>query len=140
MSRADIVFARGPQERGLGSSMPLPPLGMLYVAGSLEAAGWKVAVVDAPGEGLDHASFVERLRMLRPAVIGLSGMTPMRGLIARDLETVRPLCDKVVLGGVHATRFREAVLEEFPDLDALVIGEGEETACALFSGEVAAVV
>jgi radical SAM superfamily enzyme YgiQ (UPF0313 family) len=104
---------------------------MLYIAGALEKAGYRVAVVDADGEGLSQAEFIARLRLLRPSVIGLSGMTPMRQLIARDLALVRPLCDRVVLGGVHATRFRAEVLDEFPGVDALVIGEGEEVAVSL---------
>jgi len=127
----DIAFVRGPALGGTARSMPLPPLGMLYVAGALEVAGYRVAVVDADGEGLNLAEFTARLRLLRPTVIGLSGMTPMRQLIARDLALVRPFCDRVVLGGVHATRFRAEVLDEFPAVDALVIGEGEEVAPAL---------
>ena len=129
--QVDIAFVRGPALGATARSMPLPPIGMLYVAGALEAAGYRVAVVDADGEGLNQAEFIARLRLLRPSVIGLSGMTPMRQLIARDLKLVRPLCDRIVLGGVHATRFQEEVLIEFPEVDALVIGEGEEVACGL---------
>ena len=131
--QVDIAFVRGPTSSGVLKSLPLPPLGMLYVAAALERAGYSVAVVDADGEGLSQAEFIARVRMLRPSVVGLSGMTPMRQLIARDLALVRPLCQRVVLGGVHATRFRETVLDEFPDVDALVIGEGEESAVELMS-------
>ncbi len=129
--RPDIALVRGPETRGAMASMPLPPLGLLYVASALEAAGVRVVVVDAPGEGLDQAAFLDRVRMVGAPVIGLSGMTPMRDRIARDVALVRPLARKIVLGGVHATRFREAALEEFPDVDALVVGEGEEPAVAL---------
>jgi radical SAM superfamily enzyme YgiQ (UPF0313 family) len=129
----DIALARGPEDTGASATMPLPPMGMLHIAASLEQAGWRVAVVDAAGEGLDESGFTERLRTLRPQVIGLSGMTPMRHLIARDLQRVRPLCERVVLGGVHATRFQQQALDEMPDLDALVIGEGEASASALMS-------
>ena len=132
-SGIDIALIRGPREEVGYARLPLPPLGLLSVAASLEAAGWRVAVVDAPGEGLDAGEFRSRLRTLRPAVIGLSGMTPMRGLIARDLELVRPLCEKVVLGGVHATRLQHRALDEFPAVDALVIGEGELITPALLS-------
>ncbi|MCP4871576.1 MAG: radical SAM protein [Proteobacteria bacterium] len=128
MSRVDIALVRGPDAN---TSMPLPPLGMLYVAGALERAGFRVAVVDAPGEGLSQASFLQRVRMLGAAVIGLSGMTPMKDQIARDAAMVRPLTGRLVLGGVHATRFGAAVLDEIPELDALVIGEGEAPAVAL---------
>lgn len=129
--RPDVALVRGPEDRGAMASMPLPPLGLLYVAGALEAAGIRVAVVDAPGEGLNQAGFLERVRMVGAPIIGLSGMTPMRDRIARDLKLVRPLAERIVLGGVHATRFRDAVLDEFPEVDALVIGEGEGPAVAL---------
>ncbi|HCP45184.1 MAG TPA: hypothetical protein DIU15_04035, partial [Deltaproteobacteria bacterium] len=130
-SSVDIALVRGPEESRL--THPVPPLGLLYVAAALEQQGYRVAVVDAPGEGLDQAAFLDRVRTLRPAVVGLSGMTPMRHQIARDLERVRPLCDRVVLGGVHATRFRDEALDEFPDVDALVVGEGEAPAAALMA-------
>jgi len=129
----DIALVRGPDDSGGSARMPLPPLGMLHVAAALEQAGWRVAVVDAAGEGLDESGFLQRLRTLRPEVIGLSGMTPMRHLIARDLRRIRPLCEKVVLGGVHATRFQQQALDELPGVDALVIGEGEAPAGGLMS-------
>lgn len=34
------------------STVTMPPLGLAYLCGSLEAAGHKVSVVDAVGEGL----------------------------------------------------------------------------------------
>ncbi len=126
----DVALVRGPDRH---PSVPLPPLGLLYVASALEAAGWNVAVVDAPGEGLDEGGFLRRVRMLGAPVVGLSGMTPMKDRIARDLAVVRPLAERVVLGGVHATRHRGAVLDDMPGLDALVVGEGEEIAPALVS-------
>ena len=36
-----------------------------------------------------------------------------------------------MLGGVHATRFSDTALDEFPGVDALVVGEGEGPAVAL---------
>ncbi len=131
MSGVDIALVRGPRDSSGYARLPLPPLGLLSIAASIEADGWRVAVVDAPGEGLDSSAFLQRLRTLQPGVIGLTGMTPMRQLISRDLQLIRPLCEKVVLGGVHATRFQHRALEEFPEVDALVVGEGEHTAPAL---------
>ena len=87
----DIVLVRAPgARRGALSAMPVPPLGLLYVAGALLAAGRTVAVVDAEAEGLSDAAFVDRVRELRPAVVGLSGMTPMRPDIAKTTTRNRP--------------------------------------------------
>jgi len=128
----DIVLVRAPDARRTAlSTMAVPPLGLLYVAAALEAAGRSVAVVDALAEGLDEAGFVNRVRALAPRIVGLSGMTPMRAEIARTIELTRPLADRLVLGGVHATRFHDSILDEFPDLDAAVVGEGEHVAVAL---------
>lgn len=113
------------------SVMAVPPLGLLYVAASLEAAGRRVAVVDAQAEHLDDARFVERIRALQPGVIGLSGMTPMLAEIIHTIRLVRPLAKKLILGGVHATRFHDTVLDELPQIDAAVVGEGENVAVAL---------
>lgn len=132
MNRVDVALVRGPAPRGsIEAAMPVPPLGLLYVAAALEVGGFRAAVVDAPGEGLNRAGVVQRLRMLRPAVIGLTGMTPMRDRISREVDLVRPLCDRVVLGGVHASAAGRAALDEFPLVDALVIGEAEQSAAGL---------
>ncbi len=129
VTRPDVVLVRGPQKRSW--LPPVPPLGLLYVAGALEASGRRVAVVDAAAEQLDDAAFRARVKALGAPVVGLSGMTPMRGRISRTAALVRDLTDRVVLGGVHATRFSDTALDEFPDVDALVVGEGEGPAPAL---------
>jgi radical SAM superfamily enzyme YgiQ (UPF0313 family) len=130
LNRPDIALVRGPTDSRL-RSLPVPPLGLLYIAAALERAGRRVAIVDAEAEALDARGFEARVRALRPRTVGLTGMTPMRERIAETAALVRPHCDRIVLGGVHATRFREAALAEFPEIDALVVGEGEETAPAL---------
>ncbi|MBJ93377.1 MAG: hypothetical protein CMP23_02770 [Rickettsiales bacterium] len=129
----DLALVRGPGPRSGYGRLVLPPLGLLSIAAAAEMGGWRVAVVDAPGEGLSQADFLERLRTLRPFAIGLTGMTPMREQIARDISATRHLCERLVLGGVHATRFQDRALAEFKDLDALVIGEGDHSICELLS-------
>lgn len=121
--RPDVVLVRGPAPRS--GLPPVPPLGLLYVAGALEAAGRRVAIVDAMAENLDANAFRQRVRRLGAPVVGLSGMTPMRAHIAATVGLLRDLTERIVLGGVHATRFSHTALDEFPDVDALVVGEGE---------------
>lgn len=105
----------------------MPPLGLLYVAAAAERAGYRVVVVDAEVEDLSDGDVLARLRPLQPAVLGLTGMTPMREDIRRAARALRPVTARLILGGVHATRFRHDVLIEVPELDALVLGEGEDT-------------
>lgn len=68
-----------------------------------------------------------------PAILGISQFTHNRFdslRLARLTKEINPSCF-VVLGGPHAThRFRE-VLSQNDSIDAVVLGEGEETFCEL---------
>ncbi len=128
------------------STAVMPPLGLAYVAGTLEHAGHRVTVVDAVGSapGSFFAAGRMRARGLAPAeivaqvpsdvaLIGVSTMFssywPMvRTIIAalRERFPDRP----IVLGGEHGTGLPALCLEQ-TSLDAIVMGEGEETALEL---------
>jgi radical SAM superfamily enzyme YgiQ (UPF0313 family) len=109
----------------------VPPLGLLYVGASLLRHGARVEAIDADAEGLSDAALLARVAATRPDCIGLTGMTPMRGAIAHAAQLLHGQAPHLVLGGVHATRYREEALREMPAVDALVIGEGEDVACDL---------
>ena len=125
-----------------------PPLGLAYVAGALEAAGYPVAVVDAVAEAPR-----ERTRYIKGYLIGLS----LEAIVARVPADARvvgisvifthewPLAVRliellrqarpdvfVVLGGEHITSMPEFCLRT-SQADALVLGEGEETIIELLA-------
>lgn len=124
----------------------MPPLGLAYVAGSLLAAGHDVCVVDSVGSAPAHFfSFGKmRVRGLEIAQI-VARVPPDTDLIGVGLlfssywPLVRTLIQQlrerfpdraIILGGEHATGLPELSMEQAP-LDALVLGEGEETAVEL---------
>ncbi len=101
------------------------PIGVLYIASSLAAAGYEVDVADltfnAATNGLE-----ERVR--RADVVGISFPTPLFGAARSVLASVKGIKPAVfaVAGGPHVTaRPLDALRAGF---DACVIGEGEETA------------
>ncbi len=127
-------------------SIPItPPIGVAYLAGSLEQAGHRVAIVDALGEaplqqsdtchprlrahGLSIADIVARID---PAtdIIGVSAMfsqewphTEQLILAIRERFAQVP----IVLGGEHATAAWEHVLATCPAVTLCALGEGEQT-------------
>ena len=124
------------------SGVTIPPLGLAYLAASLEATGHRVEVLDAIGEGLDNVFSVNGRMMrgidfetivahLNPEadLIGLGMMfscawAPLRELVRMIKERFpdKPL----VLGGEHPTALTELVFEQSP-IDYVVRGEGEAT-------------
>jgi anaerobic magnesium-protoporphyrin IX monomethyl ester cyclase len=124
----------------------VPPLGLAYIAGSLQAASHQVAVVDAVGEGLDLVSAIpEYPKILRLGLfdddtvsrlpsdcelIGISCMFSTEWPMAHSLITrIRKQFPnaKIVAGGEHITACPEYVLKVCPELDYCALGEGEQT-------------
>lgn len=128
------------------STVVIPPLGNAYIAASLEAAGHKVALIDALSPALDRFTpyrsvylrglSISEICAQIPKDTGLIGITCMfsaQWLIVRELiRDAKRLFPGVpiVLGGEHGTGMPDLSMEQAP-LDFIVTGEGEETAVAL---------
>lgn len=125
------------------STVVIPPLGPAYIAASLEAAGHRVHVVDAIGQGMTMFTPFRRSVYLRglsidrickqiPAdtqLIGISCMFSAQWLIVRELvKALKRAFPRVpvVLGGEHGTGMPDLSMAQAP-LDYIVTGEGEET-------------
>jgi anaerobic magnesium-protoporphyrin IX monomethyl ester cyclase len=105
-----------------------PPLGILYLASSLAAAGHNVEVVDAQVEELDYDGVSAAIRKAHPDMIGVTAMsfTLIDALLSARAAKEADKGIKVVFGGPHPTIYpnETAGLE---DVDYAVIGEGEHT-------------
>ncbi len=128
-----VLLARPPRRDPLDAGLCVPPLGLAYVAAALREAGHAVEILDALALDMSWARFEAHLAERRPDVLGLSAMTPMADVAARAARLGRPHARWIVLGGPHPTATRRAVLDEIPDLDAAVSGEGERVAPALLA-------
>jgi radical SAM superfamily enzyme YgiQ (UPF0313 family) len=69
------------------------------------------------------------LREIRPRILGVSLFTFNRGAAVKIAELARRVDPGVfiVAGGPHATHLAETVLRHHPAIDAVAVGEGEET-------------
>jgi len=119
-----------------------PSLALLYLGGALEAAGYHVEILDGnAGTDLRH-HLARRLNAVQ-SVRNTGEGRPVVGFTANvtTWHTVRRLCRftrrrapeaLIVVGGPHPTSVPEATLT--PDVDVVVLGEGEETLVELLSG------
>jgi anaerobic magnesium-protoporphyrin IX monomethyl ester cyclase len=140
------IVLLNPPHASIGSRIPdeqLPPLGLLSLGGPLLDAGHDVALVDADLENLPDHEIVRRVVTRRPDVllVGHSGSTSAHPVVARLTRLVREAMPAVpiVYGGPFPTYHYRDVLEEEPQIDVIVRGEGEKTvvlvAAALARGE-----
>ncbi|MCI4436008.1 MAG: cobalamin-dependent protein [Ignisphaera sp.] len=111
--------------RVLGANAP--PLGLAYIAGVLEKAGYSVRIVDSPTLKLDQERFIDIVKEFKPDIIGFSLLTPLapKGYeIAHKLKELFPETI-LVAGGQHPTfMYSEALSHGF---DIVVRFEGEYT-------------
>ena len=124
------------------STVAMPPLGLAYVAASIEHAGHKATIVESCGMALDRlepfgpvflrgVSDDETVAAI-PAdtdVIGIGCMFscqwPATRLLIRRIRERFPN-RPIIIGGEHATALPELSMAQAP-IDGAVLGEGEET-------------
>lgn len=122
-----VLLINAPARGTEHEAIVVPPLGLAYVGAVARQAGHDVTILDAFGEGLTWPQFARRLEAARYDVIGLTGMTPVFDTTRRAIAVAREHARHLVLGGPHATVFRDRVLADNAALDFAVFGEGERT-------------
>jgi radical SAM superfamily enzyme YgiQ (UPF0313 family) len=142
----NVTFVRPPCliSKGTLQGPITPPIGVAYLAASLRNAGHKPVIVDALGEApFNHVPCfddrmiaiglpVEQIVARIPddtEVIGLSCMFsqdwPYTYVIAEAIRKKFPSA-LIVAGGEHITALPLLTLEDSPEIDVCVLGEGEE--------------
>jgi anaerobic magnesium-protoporphyrin IX monomethyl ester cyclase len=104
-----------------------PPLGLLYVAGSLRAAGHSLLVLD--GDPRVRPAMLAQIVAHSPHMVGFSFLTMTWDRAQELIVAVRAALPGAFLfaGGAHVTADPDASLAN-TELDAVVIGEGEVAA------------
>ncbi|MEW6432616.1 MAG: magnesium-protoporphyrin IX monomethyl ester anaerobic oxidative cyclase [Myxococcota bacterium] len=115
----------------------LPPLGLLALGGPLLDAGHHVELFDADLDDVPPDAIVDEVYRRAPdaVLIGHAGSTsahPTVVALARALKQRLPALT-LVYGGVFPTYHWREALEEAPEVDVIVRGEGEDTVVKLFA-------
>jgi len=114
------------------------PTGVAYLGAVLRRAGHSVLVHIREEQliknGFDWDDANARLRSLiddfKPKILGMSVLTPSVPEATHIAKMARQICGRdlmIVAGGPHPTAVPELMFRDCPELDAVVIGEGEHT-------------
>lgn len=111
----------------------LLPIGLCSLHALLRSQGVDAHLANL--SGMTESQLSGLFQRLAPDIVGLSQWTHNRHCtiqLARLAKQLLPGC-LVVLGGGHATQQAESLLTQHPELDLVVIGEGEATLLELIA-------
>ena len=117
-----------PESSPWGVPAKVPPFGLAYVASALEKAGFTVEVLDNYQLQNTVDKVKQEIKKRSPEIVGIScsSVTYQKCVeTAKVVKEVKPSC-KVVAGGWHPSFVPESMLQH-PEIDYVVIGEGENT-------------
>lgn len=120
-----------------------PPLGVMYIAAVLEKEGYHVEVLDSSVEGyfnevkinqrdvrygLSFEAIKDRISKSSPDLIGISCQSTVQ--FHNTVDTCRAIRQinrdvTIVMGGPHSTVYPDKMLENNPEIDFIIMGEGE---------------
>jgi len=111
------------------SETPSPPLGLAFLAAALEQAGVEVKILDLVVFPYSPDLLESILNDFSPDLVGSTAVTMTFDHAVKVIQAVKALHPEIVtvMGGPHVTFCAEETLRAFPELDAVVLGEGEET-------------
>lgn len=116
----------GPIRKAAGTYFPL---GLGYISSYVRAHGHKVLFLDPNIQPLTQKDIVTFVQSATPLLVGISFMTPQFYAAKTLAASLKLGCPDipVVLGGAHPSVLPKRTLEEIPEADFVVYGEGEQT-------------
>ena len=104
-----------------------PPIGILHLASMARKYGYEVRMLDAHAEGSTLKDILTLVAEYQPHVLCLTAMTIMIDASAEIAKVVKDYFPNVItmIGGVHLTAEPSKTLEQYPQFDFGVVGEGE---------------
>ncbi len=108
---------------------PSPPLGVCYVAAAFEKAGADVRIFDFVVSEYSPQKLRRWLENFSPDVVGTTSVTMSFNDAAEILSAAKEIKPSIVsiMGGPHVSFSAQQTMEQYPGIDMIVIGEGEET-------------
>ncbi|MDQ1331619.1 MAG: anaerobic magnesium-protoporphyrin monomethyl ester cyclase [Thermodesulfobacteriota bacterium] len=104
-------------------------MGLAYIAAALEREGIEVKILDLVVFPYSRRLLESVLKDFAPHIVGTTAVTMTFdnaiGVI-RDVKNIDPSIT-TVMGGPHVTFCAKETMSLFPELDFIVLGEGEET-------------
>ncbi len=113
-----------------------PPLGLLYIATLLKEKmpDIEVRVVDSPSQRLGYADIGKIIKDFKPDVLGICAFTECLVDVLKVARLAKSINRDIhiTVGGPHLFVYPHQTLE-YPEIDSIVIGEGEYVFCELIN-------
>lgn len=122
MSFNRLLLVRPSKRTGLGFALPLIPIGLEYVAASVEDLS-DVLMIDM---ALEKRPFEDFMDDFRPDLVGVTMSATEHWAGVKIAEIAKKRGVSTVLGGYHPTAIPDELLSS-PSVDMVVRGEGELT-------------
>ena len=108
---------------------PAPPLGLCYAAAAFLAAGAEVRIFDYLVQRYAPEKLCFDLEGFQPDIVGTNSVTMNFYEAAGILQTAKQNFPSVItiMGGPHVSFDFHNTLKQYPEIDIIVIGEGEAT-------------
>ncbi|MBU0729371.1 MAG: B12-binding domain-containing radical SAM protein [Proteobacteria bacterium] len=115
----------------------MPPLGLASIAAYLEARGIEVSIIDCYAHPDSDRLIKDCINQKKPAFLGLSCTTSsfMDGVRISKLAKAALPQIQTVFGGVHVSALKNKALENFGEVDFVIVGEGEQTLAELVASD-----
>jgi anaerobic magnesium-protoporphyrin IX monomethyl ester cyclase len=106
-----------------------PPLGLAILAAVLEKNGYPVKILDMPALGFSETVLSKIICQEKPHFVGITATTLTIGSAANIAKKIKKIDDTIVviLGGAHVTIMPIKTMQEIPEIDIVISGEGGQT-------------
>jgi radical SAM superfamily enzyme YgiQ (UPF0313 family) len=107
----------------------MPPLGILSIAAWLERHGVVPEIIDCYANQITQDQLVDEIISRKPDAVAFSCTTSSFLEGSRIAEAIKQRDSSIftIFGGAHACTMGAPLLDRFPAIDSLVLGEGEQT-------------
>jgi radical SAM superfamily enzyme YgiQ (UPF0313 family) len=103
-------------------------LSIAYLAGYIRPFGHEVKIIDGSFDRLSQEQLINRVNDTDADIVGITSMTheiPKARIILRHVKSIKPKIHTII-GGPHASALPKETLDEIPELDFAIAGEGEK--------------
>jgi anaerobic magnesium-protoporphyrin IX monomethyl ester cyclase len=134
-----ILFVEPPKDVWfvMGEYLP-PPYGIIQLAALLEkkSRDVEIEVLDCNARQIDWDGLEKHIASSSPDIVASSSLATCNAYsVIRTLETAKKVNAQIltITGGQHFTATAEESLRQYPEIDVIIRGEGEETLAELVS-------
>lgn len=107
------------------------PSSLLYLSASLKRANIEAEILDCNVQA--DSCIMDRISNWLPDMVGISCLfsAQVQSMLNAAISIKKVHNIPIVIGGIHPTIYYKEILENCPDIDYVVFGEGEETLVSL---------